>query len=193
MKILKVKDKNAISVAIEILNEGGIVVCPTDTVYGFLADATNKKAVENIYKIKERPLSKPLPVFVKNIQVAKKIAVISKDQEKILNKKWPGRFTFVLERYRDIKLYGVDSGTIALRIPKYNFLNNLLEKIDKPLVQTSVNASGEKPLIKIGEIIKQFKDNKINLGLIINAGNLPKKKPSRLIDLSNRGQKVLRY
>ena len=60
------------------------MICPTDTVYGLVADATNKKAVEKIFKIKKRPRSKPLAVFVKDIKMAKELAEIDERQEEIL-------------------------------------------------------------------------------------------------------------
>ncbi len=166
---------------IETLQNGGVVVCPTDTVYGFLADAENKKAVEKIYKIKKRSKSKLLPIFIKDMKMAKELAFIEKEHEKILNKKWPGKYTFVLKRKKGLKLYGVDKNTIALRIPKYKFLNDLLKKIDKPLVQTSVNISSNPALTKISDIIKQF--NKYDI-LIIDADNLKKNRPSKIIDFT---------
>src|SRR3989344_604284 len=101
-----------------LLKKGEIVICPTDTVCGFLADATNKKAVEKIYKIKKRPTLKSLPVFVKDLKMAKELAEISKEQEKIIRKYWPGKYTFILKskvKSQNSKLYGVDKKTIALR------------------------------------------------------------------------------
>ena len=151
MEVIKISEK-ATQMALKILNNGGVIVCPTDTVYGFLADAANKKAVEKIYKIKKRPGSKPLPIFVKDVKIGKKLAFIAQEQEKILNKKWPGKYTFILNRKKRTKLYGINKDTIALRLPKYKFLNDLLEKVNKPLVQTSVNISGQPPLTKIKEI-----------------------------------------
>ena len=179
--------KKSLSRAVEVLNNGGVVICPTDTVYGFLADAGNKKAVEKIYKIKKRPKSKPLPIFVKDLKMAKELEEIDEKFDKILIKKWPGKYTFVLKRKKmsevgpHSKFYGVDEETIALRIPKYKFLNYLLEKIDKPLAQTSVNISGKETLTKISDIINQF--SKFDI-LIIDGGNLKKSKPSKIVDLS---------
>src|SRR3989344_7445115 len=105
LEVLK-PSKNVLNKAVKIIKNGGVVVCPTDTVYGFLADATNKKAVEKIYKIKKRPKSKFLPIFVKDLKTAKEIAEINKDQVKILTlrlrsgqgKFWPGKYTFILKR-----------------------------------------------------------------------------------------------
>lgn len=182
MDFLKVS-KSALNKAKEKINKGNIVVFPTDTVYGFLADAENKKAVGKIYKIKKRSKLKPLAVFVKDIKMAKELAEISKEQEKILKNKWPGKYTFVLNR-KDGK------GTIALRIPKYKLLNDLLKKINKPLAQTSVNISGKETLFKTEDIKEQFKKQKDLL--FFDAGNLPKRKSSAIIDLTNGKSKILR-
>ena len=188
----------ALNKATVILRKGGVVICPTDTVYGFLADASNKKAVDKIYKIKKRLKSKPLPVFVKDIKTAHELAQIDERQAKILRKFWPGKYTFVLTRKKYYKTNGRKSrSTIALRIPKHVFLQKLLKKINKPLVQTSVNISGEPSLNNINDIIEKFGQNK-SVDLIINAGNLKKSlpalampkalqagKPSTIIDLTS--------
>lgn len=101
----------ALNLAAAVIKRGGVVICPTDTVYGFLADAGNEKAVEEIYKIKKRQRSKPLPVFVIGIKMAKEIAEIDTPssasrrtteghdmrQEKILRKYWPGKYTFIIK------------------------------------------------------------------------------------------------
>lgn len=179
--------KQALELAAKLIKAGGIVICPTDTVYGFLADAGNKKAVEKIYKIKKRAKSKPLPVFVKDFKMAKDLAEINKEQEKVLKKKWPGKYTFILKS--KFKNPNFKKNTIALRIPKYKFLNDLLKKINKPLAQTSVNISGQLPLTKIKDIINQFENQDI---LLIDAGNLPKSKPSTIIDLSGVKIKKIR-
>jgi L-threonylcarbamoyladenylate synthase len=191
--------KAAILQTVEFLNNGGVVIFPTDTVYGFLALADNKKAINKIYKIKNRPKTKPLPVFVKDFKMAKELAEISEKQLKILKKKWPGKYTFVLHcSFRhpgDLSADEAGSGnpvnklwipgqarndTVALRVPKYKPLNDLLKKINKPLAQTSVNISGQETLIKSSEIEAQFKKQKI---LFVDAGNLKKSKPSKIINL----------
>lgn len=188
MEVVKLNQK-AVNKAVEFLSHGGVVVFPTDTVYGFLADAKNKKAVDKIYKIKKRAKLKPLPVFIGSIKTAKNFAEINKEQEKTLKRYWPGKYTFVLEIKRMVKLYGQDKRTIALRIPKYRFLNKLLKRIDKPLVQTSVNISGKPVLTKISDIIKQF--NKFDI-LIIDGGNIKTSKSSKILDLTKDKIKTLR-
>ena len=72
MKLTKKNFEKIIKIAEKSIKEGKVLICPTDTVYGLIADATNKKAVEKIFKIKKRPLKKPIPIFVKDIKMAKK-------------------------------------------------------------------------------------------------------------------------
>jgi L-threonylcarbamoyladenylate synthase len=168
-----------------------VIICPTDTVYGFLADAGNKKAVDKIYNIKKRPRSKPLSVFVRSVAEAKKIAFIDVRQEKILKKYWPGKYTFILRRKPGLKLYGLDKKTVAVRVPHYPFLLKLLKKIQRPLAQTSVNISGQAALKNAEAIIAAFEKNK-QVGLLINVGTLQNAKPSKIIDITGEKSVSLR-
>jgi L-threonylcarbamoyladenylate synthase len=188
--IIQKQSNKIISGVVKFLEEGGVIICPTDTIYGFLALAENKKAVNKVYKIKNRPKSKPLPVFIKDFKMVKSIAEIDTAKEKITKKYWPGKYTFVLQRKKGIKIYDGTKDTIALRIPKYKFLISLLKKINKPLVQTSVNVSDSQPLTKSADIINQF--NKVKDLLFIDAGNLPKAKSSTIIDLTKSNILILR-
>ena len=172
------------------LKEGSIGVIPTDTVYGLIADATNRKAVGKIFKIKKREKDKWLPIFIKDLKSAKKIAKIDKKQEKFLKSVWPGKTTVVLKRKKGIKLYGVDKETIAIRIPNYPLLNKLLCKINKPLIQTSANISGKKPLNRAKEMIKQFRKTKPDL--MISDNRIKSSKQSKLIDIIGSKIKILR-
>ena len=183
------KQQKALNKVATALKSGDVVICPTDTIYGFLSDAANKKSVDKIYKIKKRAKLKPLPVFVKDFKMAKELAEIDGYQEKIIKRYWPGKYTFVLKRKKGIKLYDRSYDTIALRMPSYKFLNGLLKKVNKPLVQTSVNISNNPPLIKISDIVEQFHKYDI---LIIDGGNFKKSKPSKIIDLTKGKIKILR-
>ena len=101
MIILKANKKNlkeVIKTAIQLIKKGEVIICPTDTVYIPAADATNKKAVRKVFLIKKRPLKKPIPIFVKDLKMAKKIAKINKKQEEFLKRVWPGKVTAILER-----------------------------------------------------------------------------------------------
>lgn len=195
MKILKINNKNlkeVVDITSNFIKKGKIIVFPTDTVYGILCDATNKKAVNRIFKIKKRKPQKPLPIFVKNIQMAKKLAKINKEQEKFLKKAWPGKTTTILERKKTLKIYGVDKKTIAMRIPSSKPLNLLLKKINIPLAQTSANVSSKNPAKTAKEIIKIFKNKKQKPDFVIDVGKFKKSKPSTIIDLTVSPPKILR-
>jgi L-threonylcarbamoyladenylate synthase len=183
MEVINPSSSAAAEAAV-LLKKEGVVICLTDTVYGFLADAGNKKAVTKIYKIKNRPETKPLPVFVKDLKMAKEIAEIDSRQEKILRKYWPGKYTFILKRKSEIKLYGVDEKTIAMRIPNHKLLLQLLKKMNRPLVQTSVNISTQEPLKSAEAIIEAFGKSKL-VGLIIDGGRAKSGKSSKIIDLAS--------
>ena len=195
MQILKINQKNfkeIVKIVVKSIKEGKVVIFPTDTVYIPVADATNKKTVEKIFLIKKRSPKKPIPIFVKDIKMAKKIAKIDKKQEKFLKIVWPGRVTAVLRRKKsEIKLYGVAKDTIALRIPNFKLVNFLLKELDRPLVGTSANISGKPASGNLKEVLDQFKGQKHQPDLVINAGILPGK-PSKVMDLTVSPPKILR-
>ena len=223
MERLKVSPKNLDEIlkkAMKVIRQGGVIVCPTDTVYGLIADAKNKKAVKKIFKIKKRKEEKPIPIFVRDLKMAKSLVVINKFQEKLLKKVWPGKITVILKAKRLAKKIFSQSiisseNKIGLRIPNYKFLNILLEKLNFPLTGTSANISGKPPSTKIKEVLNQFKNEgydihrinshgpiriaeaRVKRGrrrafrmLILDAGNLKFSRPSTVVDLTNL--KILR-
>jgi L-threonylcarbamoyladenylate synthase len=195
MEILRLRQGNSeeiIKKAVKYIRQGKVLILPTDTVYGLMADAANKGAVERIFKIKNRPKEKPLPVFVKDLKSAEKIAKIDEKQKKFLKTAWPGKITAVLKRKKKMKIFGMDKETIAIRIPKHKLMNETLRKLHRPVNQTSVNVSNKPPIIRIKEIIKHFQGRKYQPDLIIDAGNLPKSKPSKIVDLTLGKIKILR-
>ena len=195
MKLLKLRPENLKEIArqaTEFIKKDKTLVCPTDTVYGLLANAASQKAVGKVLKIKKRPKDKSLPIFVKNIKEAKKLAKIGKEQEKFLRKHWPGKITVVLEKNKKVKIFGVAKKTVALRIPNYKLANLLLSETKLPLIGTSANISGKPDSTKIKEIIKQFKNQKYQPDLIIDVGNLKKSKTSTVVDFTGEKIKILR-
>ena len=184
MKIIKLSAKN-LNKAVRIIKKGGILIFPTDTVYGLIADAKNKAAVKKIFKIKKRFFKKPLPVFIKDLNTAKDLAKIDKKQEKIIKRCWPGKVTFILKAKATKLPKGIISKDkkIGLRIPDYKFLSLLLKKVNCPLAETSANISGKKASTKIKEVLKQFKKGRYQPDLVLDAGNLKTSLPSTVVDL----------
>lgn len=186
MEIIKPTQEN-LKIILEHLKSGKVLVCPTDTVYGFICDARDEKAVEKIFDIKKREKSKPLGIFVKDVAAAKKFSLINKSQESFLK---DNKITAILNSKKETlsKLVYKDK-TIGIRIPNYEFLNLVLNKFGKPLAQTSANLSGKKTTTEIASIIDQFKNEDI---IIIDAGDLPDNKPSKIIDSTKNRINILR-
>lgn len=197
MKILQVdlsKDySEAIREAVSVLSSGGVIIYPTDTLYGLGANALDEKAVERVFEIKKRPLSKPLPVAVKNIIWAKGLAHVSRKNTEVLENIWPGKATAILPK-RDIVPVIVTAGssTIGIRVADYSFVNKLLGRFGYPLTSTSANISGEEPTNDINKIIECFGKSSVQPDLVIDVGILPKSDPSLVVDLTASKPKILR-
>jgi tRNA threonylcarbamoyl adenosine modification protein (Sua5/YciO/YrdC/YwlC family) len=193
--IIPSRSPQALSKAVECLQRGQTVVCPTDTVYGLLADATNDKAVQRVFDIKKRDRKKAVPVFVRDLEMAKKYAIMDKDMEKFLQEIWPGKITVALNRKKNSGLSeAVAAGkkTVGLRIPDYKILNQILEKFGRPIIGTSANISGKPSTVKIEGIYKYFEDEQIRPDLILDGGNLVWRNPSSVIDFSHDKPKIIR-
>lgn len=194
-ELISEKARNVVSISSEFIKRGQVIASPTDTVYGLLADATLDKAVEKVYRIKRREKNKPLPVFVKDINMAKKLAHIDKDQEEFLKEVWPGRTTVVLKkkgRNGVSKIVTANKKTIALRIPDHKLVKEMLEEVNRPLTGTSANISGKGYFVKIKEVLNDFEKEEMRPDLIIDGGNLTKSCPSIIVDLTKKKPKILR-
>lgn len=194
-EVLKINPKNfkkVIIQAVEALKRGEVIICPTDTIYGLICDAKNKKAVEKIFKIKKRSFQKIISIFVKDFKMAKKFARINKSQEKFLKKVWPGKVIAILRaKGKFPKGIICRQGKIGQRIPKYKLLNEILNKFKESIAQTSANFSGNPTPALLKETLRQFRNKKYQPDLAIDAGRLSGK-PSKVIDLTRSTPKILR-
>jgi len=178
---LKKMEGGEIDSIVNFLNQGKVIVYPTDTIYGLGCLAANKKAIKKIYKIKMREKGRPMLVLVGSLGMAKKYGRINRAQEKYLKKIWPGPVSVILES-RDRLPRELSGGlkTQAMRLPKNDFLLKIIRKLGVPIVSTSLNLSGQPPVESVKGVEKIFKKEKPDL--IVDAGR-QKAKPSRLIDL----------
>ncbi len=189
IKILKVEcNEEGIKKTSQIIKEGGIVVFPTDTVYGIGCNPYNEKAVKKIYEIKSREKIKALPVLAYSIDIVKKIVVIDKFTENILQKNWPGPLTLILE-LKDQKLKKSLNlqNKIAVRIPDSDCTLKLLEKCEL-VVGTSANISGNASYTDPNNCIKNIK----NYDLFLNGGTITSKGESTIIEIKNEAIKIIR-
>jgi len=184
--------KTAVTIAVDVLEKDGVLVCPTDTVYGLLADATNKKSVLKVFLIKGREQGKPLPIFVKDIAMAKTLARVSPLQEKHMRKVWPGKVTLVLKSKGKLPKETGTSEFIGLRIPKRKFIQKILEKTKIPLTGTSANLAGKPSLSDSKDVLAVFQKRNHKPDMMFDAGKLSYSRPSRVIDIIEVKPKVLR-
>lgn len=197
MRVIQVdltKDfSEAIREAVKILQYGGTVVYPTDTLYGLGANALNEIAVRKIFAIKQRPDTKPLPILARNMMWAKELAQISQRNEAALKKLWPGAVTVILPS-QPIVPDAVTRGnkSIAVRIADHPLVDQLLGAFGYPLTATSANISGDEPRLKAEEIAEIFSKCTYKPDLILDVGTLPPSSPSTVLDLTGREPKILR-
>ena len=186
-------DNNIIETAVKIIKKGGSIIYPTDTVYGLGVNALREDSVKRLFKIKKRPETKPIPIIIRDLEMAKKLAYIDKKQEKILESVWPGKVTVILEK-RNIIPDILTSGrkTIGLRIADCLFTKLLMEKLEDPITATSANFSGEPSLIYSSDVIKTFEKAYPRPDLILDAGDLPESSASTVLDLTSQKPKITR-
>ena len=198
MKVIQVdlnKDyTEALKETVAVLKSGGVIIYPTDTLYGIGCNALDEKAVKKVFEIKERSLSKPLPMLVRNIKWVKELGYVNKRSAKILDKVWPGRVTVILPK-REIVPDILTSGhkTVGMRVPDYPLLDELLRMFGYPIVSTSANISGQEPTQDINEIIEIFSRRLTRQpDMVLDVGILPKSEPSTVIDLTADKPKIIR-
>ena len=179
--------------AVNVLNRGGAVIYPTDTVYGLAVSILREDAIERLFKIKKRPSSKPVPIIVRDIAMVKKFAFVNSKIEKVLNEVWPGPVTVVLEKKRDIPV-SLTGGrqTIGMRIPDCPVTKLLMEHLEWPITATSANFSGEPSLNYSMDVRRAFETAHPRPDLFLDAGDLPNNTPSTILDLTGSRPKILR-
>jgi len=143
-KIKKSSD-DTIQLASRSLQNGEVIVMPTDTVYGLAALAEDESAVKKIFKIKNRPKTMPLIIFVRSLEEAKKIAEFNELDIILAKNFWPGPLTLILNKKKK-NIYNGDKrlSKIGIRIPRNKAMLSLLNNIKKPLATTSANLHKEK-------------------------------------------------
>ncbi|MEM3506605.1 MAG: L-threonylcarbamoyladenylate synthase [Candidatus Bathyarchaeia archaeon] len=185
-------NNDAIKKASYVVKRGGIIVYPTDTVYGLGCNPFNEEAVKRLIKIKgER--NKPLPILASNVKDVEKIALLTPLSKNLIEFFWPGALTIVLKKkpiLPNIVTFGLNS--VGVRIPKSQFTIELIKNCGGLLIGTSANISGEPPCKSVNEILKQLNKKLSLIDLIIDGGSSGIGIGSTVIDLTNNQVKILR-
>ncbi|MEW6686558.1 MAG: L-threonylcarbamoyladenylate synthase [Candidatus Edwardsbacteria bacterium] len=174
----------------KVLKSGGIVVIPTDTVYGLACDAYNQKTIKRIFKIKKRAPQKSLILFCKREEISSLTSEIPLSAQKLMERFFPGPLTIILKASPVLPRWLVSkNGTVGIRLPQQSFVLTLLEKFHSPLATTSANLSGRGEPKSIEEVITNFWGK---VELILDAGSSQKTSPSTVIDLTREPAVILR-
>ena len=181
--------KKSILNAAEVILNGGIIVYPTDTLYGFGVDANNISAINKLNKLKGR--EGPISVVMQDINTIISCAKIDDVEAEIIRKNLIGYTTIILPVksgtvYKSIMGEGE---TLGVRLPDHSFSTNLCKLIDGPITTTSVNRSGEIPLNDPNEIFKVFNGE---FDLLIDDGKINHEKGSTIYKLENYKLKTIR-
>ncbi|MFQ5497603.1 MAG: L-threonylcarbamoyladenylate synthase [Nitrosopumilus sp.] len=181
-------NREGIEKASKIIKNDGIVVFPTDTVYGIGCNPYSEEAIKKIYSIKSRDFSKPLPLLVYSKDIAKRIVFFDKFAEKIADKFWPGPLTIILKLTdKKIKKLLNLNDKIAIRVPDHECTLELLKKCDL-LVGTSANVSGHSSFTNPDECIKNIH----NYDIFVDGGTITSKTESTIIEIENDEIKIIR-
>jgi len=181
-------NKEGIEKASQIINQGGIVVFPTDTVYGIGCDPYNKDSVRKIYEIKSRKISKPFPVLVYSKDIAERIAFFDEFTKKIVERFWPGPLTVILKLTDENLKESLNvTDKIAIRVPNHKCTLELLKKCNF-LVGTSANISGHSSFTNPNECFNNFR----KYDVFIDGGIITSKSESTIIEIENEEIKIIR-
>ena len=174
--------------SVEIIENGGVIIFPTDTVYGVGCNPYDVNAVKKIYEIKSREKIKSLPVLASSIEIVKQISIIDEFTEKIIKKYWPGPLTLILKlKDKNLKESLNLEDKIAVRIPNSVCTLKLLNKCNL-LVGTSANVSGDSSFTDPQECMKNVK----NYDVFVDGGTITSKGESTIIEIENEKIHVIR-
>ena len=194
LNLTKEGKDSVINETVKTLKNGGLVVFPSDTVYGLLVDATQDKAVDKLIRFKNRPPGKAISVFVRDIAMIKRYADLTEKQQSLLETILPGPFTVAIQsKHILVQKLESETGTLGLRIPDYELVNELVQSYGSPITATSANLGGSNPHYSIDSFLNNLPKKKEELvDLIVDAGKLPHNKPSTVVDLTGDETKTIR-
>lgn len=181
---------DAVSEAASMLSMGGVVLYPTDTLYGLGADAGSNTGVAKVQEIKGRSERKPIHAIVSDLEMARQYGAVPEIVETLLSELPYGKITFIvpkLEKYYSGILRGP---TFGFRIPDNTFCIEMVRAFGGPVTTTSANTAGERPERDVDGILAQLRSAPIDL--VVDAGELSLSAPSTVLDLSGEMPRILR-
>jgi L-threonylcarbamoyladenylate synthase len=181
-----------INQAVKILNQGGIIIFPTDTAFGIGCRIDNEEAVQKLFKIRKRPESQAVPVLVSDLEMAKKyVQEIPEDvTNKLIGPYWPGALTIVLKADKDKVFHLISGGgdTIGIRMPDHPTILEIIKKVGVPVLGPSANFHGENTPFEFKDLDPQL----LSLVDHVVEGKCSIRQASTVIDCSKTPWNILR-
>jgi len=186
--ILSDKDTELPRAVEDVLELGGVIVFPTDTLYGIGGNPWDEQAIARVQRMKQRLPGQPFALLLPVIEAIQRVARLDERTRAILSRFLPGAYTFLLSASEEAPREAVTAGKVGVRVPDHPFFGSVMRSLDRPLFGTSVNRSGEQPLENIDAIIEHFS----NVDLIVTATTPPSSVASAVIDLTVDPPQALR-
>lgn len=181
---------DAITEAASAIRAGGLVIYPTETVYGLGADARSSKAITKIFKLKCREAEKPIPIAVNSVDMARQVAELTHAAEALFKKLLPGPLIIVARAKPNVsKLITAGTGKVGVRVPDHPVALKLIDFVGGPITSTSANLSGKPAPRTVREALEQL-GGKVDVAL--DAGKCKLGVPSTVVDATTRQLKILR-
>ena len=172
-------EEETVKAVSSVIKAGGTAIYPSDTVYGIIADSHNRDACETVARIKDYTAIRPFIILIPDISSALKMTALA-DAEKLMHKHWPGPVTLVFKAGITVPDWLVgSSGTVALRQPAHHLSQAILKETGRFLITTSANTKGQPFPLTISDISSEIINS---VDLTLNAGPLPVRKPSKVLD-----------
>lgn len=182
-------DREQILHAVSILKKGGVIVYPTDTIYGLAADVLNKEAVMKIFKIKKISKQKLLSLIFSDLKGIAEWAHIPNGAFRLMRRVLPGQYTFILPASKELPKSIVQKRTtMGVRVPDSEVVRRLVGELGRPLLSTSVPKGADDYFTDPGEIAERYSHE---IDLILDGGIMPTL-PSTVVDFTVDPPEILR-
>ena len=190
MKIYDEINENVLNEVSHILNNDGLIIFPTDTVYGIACNSFSDKAIKKLYLAKNRSFDKPIGVLTDSMsKINLVVENISSAEKELIDKYFPGNLTIIFNKKKSVSdLLTSGNSTIGVRIPNNEIALSILKSYPYPLATTSVNLAGKKDGTRVSDFISDFKDK---VDIIIDGG-ITNEVPSTIVRVENDKLNIIR-